>query len=466
LEQTGFDLTRFDDGALARFGPDPHRAAAFELFKALPVPGARDEEWRHSPAKLFPFTDFQLSAPPCASSAPPANDCQHDFDAVIEITDETFSSQSHAAALEILPLGAAPISTPQHRRKFAALGQAFWNAGFFVRAHAGAPVRLLVNWRFAGAGQIQIPRLVVIAEPDAKLTLVERFQTASDATPGATDAESETRPTGNSGTREDRSCRPGLRPGENDAGPRFHGLETNRAGFSKPWKTEDSLAVIGAHEFHVGAGAVLERVALHEWNAATICIAEDLVHVAGRGRADWVTAVLGGRAVKLTAGCDVAGAGAEANLSGLYFADGAQHVDQRTLQRHSAPDTTSHLLYKGAVRDQSHTIYQGLIQAARGAVRVDAYQMNRNLVLNEGARADSLPGLEIDADDLKCSHGSATGSLDPEQLFYLRARGVPEAEARRLLVDAFFEEVIGKVSHERVREHLRAAVARKMEAAS
>jgi Fe-S cluster assembly protein SufD len=118
------------------------------------------------------------------------------------------------------------------------------------------------------------------------------------------------------------------------------------------------------------------------------------------------------------------------------------------------------------VRDHSHTIYQGLIQAARGAVRVDAYQMNRNLVLTEGARADSLPGLEIDADDLKCSHGSATGSLDPEQLFYLRARGVPETEARRLLVEAFFEEVIGKAPHERVQAHLRAAVARKMEAAS
>ena len=460
LEQTGFDLTRFDGATLAQLEYTAHRAAAFELFNALPVPAAKDEEWRHSPAKLFPFADFQIASPPRASSAPLVSGWQHDFDAIIEITDETFSIQNRAAALEILPLADAPAAAPNHRRKFAALGQAFWNTGFFIRARAGAPARLLVNWRFAGAGKLHIPRLVVIAEPDAKLTLVERFQTASDVTPGATDAESETRPT----EKDAGNCRPGLRPGENDAGRRFQGLEKETTGFSKPWKTEDSLAVIGAHEFHVGAGAVLERVALHEWNSATVCIAEDAVTVAGRGRADWVTAVLGGRAVKLTAGCDVAGARAEANLSGLYFADGAQHVDQRTLQRHSAPDTTSHLLYKGAVRDQSHTIYQGLIQAARGAVRVDAYQMNRNLVLNEGARADSLPGLEIDADDLKCSHGSATGSLDPEQLFYLRARGVPEAEARCLLVDAFFEEVIGKVSHERVREHLRAAVARKMEA--
>ena len=241
-------------------------------------------------------------------------------------------------------------------------------------------------------------------------------------------------------------------------------MESSSERIPESWKTDSALAVIGAHEFRVGAGAVLERIALHEWNDATVCIAEDAALVAERGRADWVTAVLGGRAVKLTASCDVAGAGAVANLRGLYFADGAQHVDQRTVQRHSSPDTASHLLYKGAVRDQGHTIYQGLIQAARGAIRVDAYQMNRNLVLNEGARADSLPALEIDADDLKCSHGSATGSLDPEQIFYLRARGIAEAEARRLLIAAFFEEVIGKIDHAGVQEHLRAAVAHKMEA--
>ena len=281
-------------------------------------------------------------------------------------------------------------------------------------------MRLLVNWRFAAGGKLHMPRLVVAVEPDAHLTLVERFQ----------------------------------------------GLERGTTSISKDWKADAALAVIGAHEFHVGAGATLERVALHEWHAATICIAEDAAVVAERGRADWVTAVFGGRAVKLTAGCDVAGAGAAAHLSGLYFADGTQHVDQRTLQRHSSPDTTSHLLYKGAVRDQSHSIYQGLIQAARGAVRVDAYQMNRNLVLNEGARADSLPALEIDADDLKCSHGSATGNLDPEQIFYLRARGIPEAAARHLLIAAYFEEVIGKVSHAGVQERLRAAVAQKMETLS
>jgi Fe-S cluster assembly protein SufD len=430
LEHNTFDLARFDAAALAQLGAgEPaavraHRVAAFELFNTLAVPAARDEEWRHSPSKLFPLADFQFAAPPRANSAPSTADWQGEFEAIIEVTDETFSIHNRAGSLEILPLAGAlaglPVAVAQHRRKFAALGQAFWTTGFFIRAHPGTPVRLLVNWRLAARGKLHLPRLVVAVEPGAHLTLVERFQ----------------------------------------------GLEKEAACFSRDWKSETSLAVLGAHEFHVGAGATLERIALHEWNGSTICIAEDAAVVAGRGRADWVTAVLGGRVVKLTAGCDVAGAGAVANLSGLYFADGAQHMDQRTLQRHSSPDTTSHLLYKGAVRDQSHSIYQGLIQAARGAVRVDAYQMNRNLVLNEGARADSLPALEIDADDLKCSHGSATGNLDPEQIFYLRARGIPEVEARHLLIAAYFEEVIGKVSLAGVQEHLRAAVAQKMEALS
>jgi Fe-S cluster assembly protein SufD len=451
LEPSGFDLGRFDAAALAQLGagePDAaraHRAAAFDLFHALPVPAARDAEWRHSPAKLFPLADFQLAAPPRAADAPPTADWAADFDAVIEVGDETFSLWNRAASLDLLPLAEAPAAlpagAPQDARKFAALGQAFWTAGFFVRARAGAPVRLLVNWRFAAAGRLHVPRLCVDVEPGARLTLVERFQTLETGTNGFS-----------------KSWQTPPEDGHDGAWP------STVLGGTRSVASTPALAVIGAHEFHVGADATLERVALHEWSGATVCIAEDAAVVAARGRADWVTAVLGGRAVKLTAGCDVAGAGAVANLSGLYFADGAQHVDQRTVQRHSSPDTASHLLYKGAVRDQSHTIYQGLIQARRGAVRVDAYQMNRNLVLNEGARADSLPALEIDADDLKCSHGSATGSLDPEQIFYLRTRGIAEVEARRLLIAAYFEEVIGKIGHAGVQEHLRAAIARKTEA--
>jgi Fe-S cluster assembly protein SufD len=119
-------------------------------------------------------------------------------------------------------------------------------------------------------------------------------------------------------------------------------------------------------------------------------------------------------------------------------------------------------LYKGAVKDQGHSIYQGVINAKPGAIRVDAYQMNNNLILNEEARADSLPGLEIDADDLKCSHGATMGTLDPDQLFYLRARGLSDLEARRLLVAGFFEEVIAKIPYAFVQDRLRDHIVAKM----
>ena len=194
LEQPTFDLARFNAAALAQLGAgEPvavraHRAAAFELFNALPVPAARDEEWRHSPAKLFPLADFQLAVPPRATSAAVTSDWQNDFDAVIEIGDETFSIQNRSTSLEILPLAEAlaalPVTAPQHKRKFAALGQAFWTAGFFVRARAGAPARLLVNWRFSASGKLYVPRLFVSVEPSAHLTLVERFQGLEKETTG------------------------------------------------------------------------------------------------------------------------------------------------------------------------------------------------------------------------------------------------------------------------------------------
>ena len=180
------------------------------------------------------------------------------------------------------------------------------------------------------------------------------------------------------------------------------------------------------------------------------------------GRVDWVTLSLGGRASKLMVGSDVCAPRAHAQLSGVFFADRDQHFDQRTLQLHTSPHTTSYLLYKGAVKDTGRSVYQGVINAKPGAIDVDAYQMNNNLILNEGARADSLPGLEIDADDLKCSHGSTMGTLDPEQLFYLQSRGLPAAEARRLVVAGFFEEVISQVPHAFVQERLREHIQLKM----
>jgi ABC-type transport system involved in Fe-S cluster assembly, permease component len=200
------------------------------------------------------------------------------------------------------------------------------------------------------------------------------------------------------------------------------------------------------------------RRIVQEWGARTYHIGEDWVRAERDARVEWVTLLLGGRVCKMMVSCDVCEPHASARLSGLFFANRHQHVDQKTLQLHTAPHTYSNLLYKGAVKDEGHSVYQGIIEAAPGAVKVDAYQMNNNLILNEGARADSLPGLEIDADDLKCSHGATFGNLDPNQLFYLRARGLTETEARQSLVMAFFEEVIARVPYECMQERVREVV--------
>jgi len=149
-------------------------------------------------------------------------------------------------------------------------------------------------------------------------------------------------------------------------------------------------------------------------------------------------------------------------MLGLYFAEGDQHFDMRTLQDHVAPRCTSDLLYKGALKDRSHTVYSGLIRVHAGAEKTDAYQANRNLVLSDHAKADSKPELEILNNDVRCTHGSTVGQVDEDQLFYLESRGIPPEEATRLIVEGFFEDVINRLNVEPVREALHAAIERKL----
>jgi len=150
----------------------------------------------------------------------------------------------------------------------------------------------------------------------------------------------------------------------------------------------------------------------------------------------------GGRLVKTRMECSLEGAGAESYLNGAFLAGAGQHMDLRTVQRHRTPKATSRALYKGAVKDSGRSVYQGLIEVSPGASGTDAYLSNRNLILNDGARADSIPSLRIDNNDVRCSHGSTTGRINPEELFYLTSRGLAPAEARALLVLGFFDELL------------------------
>ncbi len=173
---------------------------------------------------------------------------------------------------------------------------------------------------------------------------------------------------------------------------------------------------------------------------------------------------LGGDYARLRIDARLPGKGGHANLLAVYFGEGTQTHDFRTMQDHEGPQTTSELVFKGAVVDRAHGVYTGMIRVQKGAVGTMAAQTNRNLVLSDGARADSIPNLEILENDLRgCNHASATGPVDEEQLFYLEARGIPTAIAERLIVLGFFDDVLMRMPVPGVRDLLRYAVARKLE---
>ena len=175
------------------------------------------------------------------------------------------------------------------------------------------------------------------------------------------------------------------------------------------------------------------------------------------------TVALGGDYARLRAEAFLAGQGASSEMVAVYFGNENQMLDFRTLQDHDAAHTTSELLFKGAVEDEAHSVYSGLIRLRPTAVRANATQTNRNLVLSEGAKADSIPNLEIECDDVRCSHGVAVGPIDPDQLYYLETRGVPPDVAERLIVFGFFEDAIDRLAFSAGAERLRAAVARKFD---
>ncbi|OQA23875.1 MAG: FeS cluster assembly protein SufD [Verrucomicrobia bacterium ADurb.Bin345] len=389
------------------------REVRFAEYRAVPLPTRRMEEWRRTDPARFPFERMKrLPTIPRGACAPHAWDDL--FDVIVSVEDGAFDIRDRSGVLEggqvlVAPLEQAlrehadrvkPFLEKRARAeapdKFEALGDAFWNAGFFIHVAPGVELErgVLLRYRQSGAGGILIPRVIVAVGERSRAVLVESMESPD-------------------------------------------GVE---------------LMSVVSREFHVAEGAKLQSTTLRAWGDRTVHLAGDWARLSRDARLEWITLNFGGRLTKVRFGSDGAEPGANAELDGLYFASGEQHVDQKTLQVHSSPDTYSRLLYKGVAKDKAHSVYQGQIVARPGAIRVDAYQRNNNLVLNDGARADSMPGLQIDADDLKCSHGSTVGNLDEDELFYLRCRGIDEASARKALIRGFFEDVAGRIPHECVRE--------------
>jgi Fe-S cluster assembly protein SufD len=154
--------------------------------------------------------------------------------------------------------------------------------------------------------------------------------------------------------------------------------------------------------------------------------------------------------------------GGHGRMSGFFFADKNQMFDLDTQQNHNAPLTTSDLLYKGAAKDYARTLWQGMIKSLPKMQKIDGYQACRNMLLSDTARMDAIPGLEIEADDVRCSHAATFGSLEEEPVFYLMSRGIPRPQAELMVIEGFFDELLDRVPFEGVRDRLKAAVEAKI----
>jgi Fe-S cluster assembly protein SufD len=226
---------------------------------------------------------------------------------------------------------------------------------------------------------------------------------------------------------------------------------------------DKSHLVVAGVVLTVGAAARVGYLSVQEHGSKTWSVATQRAHVGADGSLRSAAIALGGEYARLRSESLLAGRGAESNLLAVYFGDTAQMLDFRTLQDHAAPHTQSNLLFKGAVEDEARSVYSGLIRIREEAGRSEAYQTNRNLVLTEGAGAESIPNLEILNNDVKCSHASAVGSIDEDQLYYLESRGVSPEEAERLIVLGFFDDVLDRLPLRTLTASLRRSIVEKIE---
>jgi len=227
-------------------------------------------------------------------------------------------------------------------------------------------------------------------------------------------------------------------------------------------QNESQSAHIGATELLVGDNANLRYVGLQDWNRQTYEFNYQRARIRRDGVLDWIIGTMGGEFVKNFIEVELDGQGANGRVSGMFFADHQQLFDHDTQQNHNAPLTQSNLLFKGAAKDESRSVWQGMIKSLPKMQKIDGFQASRNLVLSEDARMDAIPGLEIEADDVRCTHAATFGSLEEQPVFYLMSRGIPRDEAELMVTEGFFEELLDRVPFERVRDRLRASLQAKI----
>lgn len=432
---TSFSEDRFNQ--LLRAGSAPawlldRRRAAFAAFQAAKWPTTRDEDWRRTDIRALKLANFTPSAPAAPSNAGWAafepmwqSQSGHYSTGIAHLdgapvrpadpaklppgvifADLATALETHPELLEeyLLTKGVRPDEDV-----FAALHAAFWTNGTLLYVPRGvaleAPLFNLIG--LSRHGQVDLNHLLVILEAGAEATLVR--ETAARDRNGA------------------------------------------------------AALHVGAVELFVGPGANLKFVNIQNWDSQTWHFSRERAWLESDAGVQWTVGGLGSRLAKVDQEVKLVGQGARAQVNGVMFATAKQNLTYLTRQDHMAPNTFSDLLYKGGLKDQSRIVWRGMIRVEKDAQKTDAYQKNDNLMLSEAARADSIPGLEIEANDVRCTHGATAGRVDEDMIFYAEARGIRRDTAIRLIVEGFFANVYDRITLEPVRETLRRAVAEKLE---
>jgi Fe-S cluster assembly protein SufD len=401
------------------------RAAAWQQFSELPMPSQRDEEWMRTDIRLFRLDKFSLPTEAAPVTSQPNALLSHG----VELGGRTVAIDSHSQLAEVhekwakrgVLFGSLDELVQEHgdlvRKhlyrafnsgydKFAALHAATWSGGTLLYVPRGVTVDEPLHMLSAvSPGGVDFGHTLVILEDGAEATLLAETTSLTEGTSG------------------------------------LHN---------------------GAVELLVGPGARLRYVNFQNWATGVWHFAHQKARVDADASLQWTIAALGARLAKVNQHVALAGAGATAQVNGVMFTEGKQHLAYNTLQHHEAPSCRSDLLYKAALQDVSRTVWRGMIRVDTGAQKTDGYQRNDNLMLSDHARSDSIPGLEILADDVRCTHGSTTGRVDDEQLFYARCRGLTRKEAVRMVVTGFFQQVFDRITIESVREALGQAIGRRI----
>jgi Fe-S cluster assembly protein SufD len=210
----------------------------------------------------------------------------------------------------------------------------------------------------------------------------------------------------------------------------------------------------GVNDLVLRPGSKLNYISVQNWSRQFVSVQVNSTVAEERSSAVNLSLNFGGRYSRLESVSRLVGAGSRSDMLAVSIAGADQEFDQRTLQDHLQPDTTSDLLYKNALSNNARTIFSGLIKVERGAHRTDAYQKVRNLLLSDEAEANSMPGLEILADGVRCTHGATSGQVEPEELFYLQSRGIPDLKAKGLIVNGFLNEVVDRLSNDEIKVYL------------